>query len=614
MSDEKQPTEQKPPADPKPLPEQLKPQQRYEQEQKQQDAADTTITGQRVATDMAQKVHETFSGVFGGSGTSLFGKTSFENAPLNAMLDLLDSANPADLTNAGQKLEDATKALNEAARNLDNFVSKTDWKGEGAEEFRRYGKELVTYTYSLGSFSNVAGAQLKEAAVGLSSVRNSKPPRDSRLIQKKPEDFALPERTEDNPDYQKALKVEKDRQEAINQMNRLASFYAVSESTLKSQEPPKLPKPLGSSAVPRPTGGVYDDGGGASSGARQQSDVSGASPAVSGVARREVGSVGDGTPRTEVTGKPVDVVGSNPRTEIDSVQTLPPPTTPNTPTPTVPATGNPGPPNGGPPFPGFGPPARPTAPRATGMPGVPRTSGGPVPNTTSRTGGPGNPTGRATGTPPGRATGMPGRSMGTPVTGHGSPSQATGRTGQPMGRSGPMGTPTGQAGRTGVPGQTPVTGRPTTSAPGMAGRQGSPGATPRAGQNGIVGGTPQRAPGGSTGSRIPKGTVIGGESAATGRPSAARPSQSGVIGANQANGAARATGRGTPSVNGVVGTPRGGATAARPGSAAMGARSGQRQTRDEEEERNNSTRPDYLTEDEKTWAAKRGNAVPPVID
>ncbi|MFJ8645072.1 hypothetical protein ACIRNI_02930 [Streptomyces sp. NPDC093546] len=612
MSEEKQPTEQKPPADPKPLPEQLKPEQRYEQEQKQQQAADTTITGQRVATDMAQKVHETFSGVFGGSGTSVFGKTSFEDAPLNKMLDLLDSANPADLTNAGQKLEDATKALNEAARNLDNFVSKTDWKGEGAEEFRRYGKELVTYTYGLGSFSNVAGAQLKEAAVGLSSVRNSKPPRDSRAIQKKPEDFALPERTEDNPDYQKALKVEKDRQEAINQMNRLASFYAVSESTLKSQEPPKLPKPLGSSAVPPPAGQV-DSGRARGEAGSTGNDLSRSSSAQPSEARGWANNVGDSTPRTEVTGKPVEAVGSNPRTEIDSVQTLPPPTTPNAPTPTGPVTGNPGP-NAAPPIPGFGPPVRPTAPRATGMPGVPRTSGGPGPHTTSRTGTPNNPTGRTTGTPPGRSPGMPGRSTGMPVTGHGAPPQATGRAGQPMGRSGPMGMPTGQTGRTGGPGQAPVTGRPTTSAPGMAGRQGGPGATPRAGQNGIVGGTPQRAIGGSTGSRIPKGTVIGGEAASTGRPSTARPSQSGVIGANQANGAARATGRGTPSVNGVVGTPRGGATAARPGGAAMGARSGQRQARDEEQERSNSTRPDYLTEDEKTWAAKRGNAVPPVID
>ncbi|MEU7283258.1 hypothetical protein AB0A69_31460 [Streptomyces sp. NPDC045431] len=600
MSEEKQPTEQKPPT----------PQQRYDQEYKQQQATDTAITGQRVVTDMAQKVQETFSGVFGGTGTSLFGKTSFENAPLNAMLDLLESANPADLTSAGKKLQDATTALNEAARNLDNFVSKTDWKGEGAEEFRRYGKELVTYTYNLGAFSNVTGAQMQEAAVGLSSVRNSRPPRDGRLVQKKPDDFALPERTEDNPDYQKALKVEKDRQEAINQMNRLASFYAVSESTLASQDPPRLPKPLGSSAVPPPSGRVgtgrsFDSGS-------TQGDLSGTTSNQPSEARREVVGGGEATPRTEITGKPVEVVGSNPRTEIDSVQTLPPLTTPNTPTPTVPATGNPGPPNGGPPFPGFGPPVRPTAPRATGMPGVPRTSGGPGPNTVSRTGTPGPSTGRATGTP-GRATGTPGRSMGTPVTGHGSPSQATGRSGQAMGRPSPMGTPAGQTGRTGGPGQTPVTGRPTTTAQAMAGRQGSPGA-PRAGQSGIIGGTPQRATGGTTGSRIPRGTVIGGEAAASGRPSTARPSQSGVIGANQANGAARATGRGTPSVNGVVGTPRGGATAARPGGAAMGARSGQRQSRDEEQERNNSTRPDYLTEDEETWAAKRRNAVPPVID
>lgn len=35
----------------------------------------------------------------------VFGKTNFENAPLNAMLDLLEAANPSDLEAAGTALK-----------------------------------------------------------------------------------------------------------------------------------------------------------------------------------------------------------------------------------------------------------------------------------------------------------------------------------------------------------------------------------------------------------------------------------------------------------------------------------------------------------------------------
>jgi hypothetical protein len=136
----------------------------------------------------------------------------------------------------------------------------------------------------------------------------------------------------------------------------------------------------------------------------------------------------------------------------------------------------------------------------------------------------------------------------------------------------------------------------------MTGRAGGP--APAVGRpTGIVGGTPQQrtatGPSGSA-SRIPRGTVIGGEGAAQARGSVLRPGQAGVVGA-QGAAAPRPAGRGTPSVNGVVGTPRGGPAprSQRPAG--------------EDEENTGSERPDYLVEDEETWAVRRRGAVPPVI-
>ncbi|MGI5480299.1 hypothetical protein [Streptomyces lavendofoliae] len=587
MSEEKQP---------KPL----TPEQQAKEVQQEQQTDEQQIHGRFAATDMMEKASDLVDGIFGrGPGVSLFGTTNFENAPLNAMLDLLDSANPADLENAGESLEKARTALNEAAKELAASVASIDWKGEGAESFRAYGAELVTYTYGLGTFANAVGAQMKVASTGLTSVRNSKPPRDGRLVQKKPDDFALPERTQDNPEYRKALEVEKDRQEAINQMNRLASFYAVSATTLASQDPPPMPKPV-KAAVPRPLGRREVTGGDTSAAAAAQANfarVPSPPSAPSAAGAGGTGGVGDGPSRPDVLATPVASVAPGTSMEIDSVTATAPPVSPST-SPSPSPTGNPGPTTSTAPpvMTNFGTPPRGPA-QSTGTRGLPRTGSGP------RSGPVGRPSASGGGGPSqvGRASGGTGRPA--PPAG---PVTSAGRAGTTVGRPGPMGTQPGvnRSGVVGATGQNPVAGRPGTGQPAV-GRQGASNA-PRTGpSNGIVGGTPQRATNGSSGSRTPRGTVVGGESTTTGRSPAARPGQSGVIGAQQAGGSARPTGRGTPSVNGVVGAPRGPVT----GTGGTG-----RPARGETQDQTGSARPDYLTEDEQTWAGRRRGAVPPVID
>lgn len=280
---------------------------------------------------------------------------------------------------------------------------------------------------------------MKVASTGLTSVRNSAPPRDDRAVPKKVEDFPLPERTDDNPEYAKAVKVEKDRQEAINQMNRLASFYAVSEESLASQEPPKFPGML-NAAVPRPSndyirepsGDVTRADGGPSGVTGQQS-----------VSRREDSGFAEGPPRTEALGVVTPVPGPDTSMRIDTVAAPPAPTTSPSVTPVPSPTGTPSPSGG--PFP----------PVPPGLVNTARSG-------TSRASGP-------TGTP--RAGGPPaGKASPTGVTGD--RSSAAGRS-STTGRSGVTGggPPTGRAG---APGQTP-TGRPGTTGQPAAGRAGTGG-------------------------------------------------------------------------------------------------------------------------------------------
>lgn len=582
MSEEKQP--KKP----------LTPQEHEEAQQK----TDGLVQQQAAFVDMTGAVSDLID-IFGpGTGYVALGKTAFDGKQLNELLDMVEPANPADLEHAGNVLEKATVAINAAAKDLGDFVKATEWEGEGAAAFRTYGQDVVRYAWDVAALANVVGAQMKVASTGLASVRNAMPPRDDRPAdeQKKPHQLSAAERQEGNPKYQKAVKVEKDRQEAINQMNRLGSYYAISQSTLASQVLPEPPAAY-KAAVPAPAGERMGPGVSAPDGAREA--FSRTAGSETGGPTTGVGSAGDNPSRTEFAGRPADAAGLNTSVQIDSVLTPPAPAPAPAPVASPPQTGPTGPVTGNPPpMPTSFGPGRPTPSRVQGTPGVPRGGGGPGKPTLGRT----PVTGTGGPTQSGRTSQAVGRA--TPTSG---PAASNGRSGPTVGRPATPGNP--NTGRTAVPGANgPVTGRPGMPSQTAPGRQGAPG-VPRPGHsNGIVGGTPQRATNGTTGSRIPRATVIGGEDATTGRSLAARPSQSGVIGANQGSAPSRPTGRGTPSANGVVGTPRGAA-----GSGGAN-RPGRRQSRDEEQEQTGSSRPDYLTEDERTWADRRRGAVPPVID
>ncbi|MFI2368668.1 hypothetical protein [Streptomyces sp. NPDC018833] len=589
MSEEKQPTPEKPKT-----PEQ------------QQQAEEAQIQGKFAGIDMLARVSDIVD-IFGpGAGYIALGETSFEGEKLNYLLDLVEHAKPADLENAGEALEKATIAINKAAKDLNDFVKKTEWEGEGATAFQEYGLGVVDYAWKIAKVSNAVGAQMKVASTGLASVRNARPPRDDRAPaeQRTPQQFKAEEKRQDNPEYQKALQVEKDRQEAINQMNRLGSYYVVSQSTLASQEMPPPPKSY-RAAVPAPTGSIRppeDSSSGAFRGELSQSSSGG-----TGIA--EVGPA-ETAPRTGALGKAEPVPDST-SMEIDTVTTLPPSPTATPPSPT---TGTP-PTNQGPVPPmaeNFAPPVSKAVPRF-GPAGDSRRTGPsgtrPPMERFGKAGEP--PTGRTTG-PAGRNTVPPGRA----------PAPTTGRA-NPTGRPPVMGTPPNNTMRPAVgggKGQPPVVGRPTSTGLPVGGRNTGPAVTRGGRADGIVGGRPQSATGGTAVSRLPKGTVIGGESPGARRPSVGRPSQAGVVGAGTGDKANRPVGRGTPSANGVVGMPR--TPGSRPGTGAkvsrgadsVGGRGNRRQAGDDGTDREGSTRPDYLTEDEETWANRRRGPVPPVIE
>ncbi|MFI6696726.1 WXG100 family type VII secretion target [Streptomyces sp. NPDC050433] len=576
------------------------------QEQQQNEEA-AQIRTEFGVVDVTERMATAMGGLFFGNSGGFFGRTSFEERGLNDMLDLLDGANPSDLENAGKNLERAKKSLNEAAQDLSDFVKATDWHGEAATNFQSYGSELARYAWDLGSFANIVGTQLTVAATGLTSVRSAKPPRDNRADLRRPKDFPVSEQREDNPEYKQAVQAEENRQEAINQMNRLASFYAVSEQSLAEAKEPVLPKMLAADVpLPRDRQRTVESGS-----ATTESGVPDGAPQRPSAVRADADGT-DGVRRTGTEGLVTEKPLPNISMEIDSVKTLPPTTTDPGPVqpptaPTVPSSGNGHVPPLGP---NLGPPVR-GGPRS-GPPLAPRGGGpGPVSNAKTSTGGGGRQG------PVGRPTPMSGSTNSTSQSGRG-----------PVGRPTQMGPGMGRSGGAGAT-RNPMVGRPSTGGQSMGGRSGSGSSSgSRTGRsNGIVGGTPQRASGGGTGgsgSRIPRGNVIGGAGNTTpGRPSSAvRPSQSGVVGAGPAQGEVRPKGLSISNVNnGVVGIPRSDGTPPKSGADGFttggSGLSGDRnvpQVHNEEPQRPGQPGPESRVDDAETQAGRRRSAVPPVID
>ncbi|MDV9172232.1 hypothetical protein R6V09_19230 [Streptomyces sp. W16] len=532
--------------------------------------------------------------------------TDFDSTDLglNELLDLIEQSDPADLESSGKALWDARDAIKAAATELDGHINRVEWIGESGEAFRAWGGNLVTNTHHLSDYAGAAGDQITAAAVGLASVRGAMPSRDTEADRKRPHVFTEAEKVANKAEYTAAVKVEKDRQEAINQMNRLASYYSVSEEAMASL-PVKQPEfsSMPDVGVPKPAAEYRVE---PVSTTRSDGVTGPASPTshhATGVTTGD--ATGHGTGETPTPAKHVPDRTTYPDipvgTNIDSVGTLPPASLTPVNGHTSPVTGTPAT--------GVGP-----------VSGFDSGFGTPMPNAASS------------------------RNMGGGIR---TPASAQGRVGTSgssnSGRSAGRGT-TNQMGRAAAPGQSAAKGGGTGAKSSPMGR-GISGGTPRAGgasssratggsatgagrTNGVVGGRPSNAAGkpGQGGSKMPRGTIIGAEEAANSRSATSRPGQRGVFGAPESTGRpGSSTGSprsGTSSSDGVTGSPAERNTAARAERNGM-TRGGTGLVRGpaghgkpgENRSAQRDSRPDYLTEDEETHLPTNPRRdVPPVIN
>jgi hypothetical protein len=520
---------------------------------------------------------------------------------LNQLLDLIEQADPEDLESSGKALWDARDAIKAAATELDGHINRVEWVGESGDAFRVWGGNLVTNTQHLSDYAGAAGDQITAAAVGLASVRGAMPSRDTEADRKRPHAFTETEKVANKAEYTAAVKVEKERQEAINQMNRLASYYSVSEEGMASL-PVKQPEfsSMPDVGVPKPATEYRVE---PVSTTRSGGETGPASPTGHHSTVVATGdATGHGTSDTPTPAKHVPNHITHPDipvgTNIDSVGTLPPV--------------SPMPVNG----------------HAPPLTGTPATGAGPVSGFDS-----------GFGTP--MPNGTSSRNMGGGVR---APASTQGRVGPSgvgdSGRSAGRGT-ANQMGRAAAPGQSAARGGATGAKSSPMGR-GISGGTPRAGgasssrsnggsatgagrANGVVGGRPSNAAGKSAqgGSKMPRGTIIGAEAAANSRSGTSRPGRGGVFGAPEPTGRPGSTTgsprSGTGSSEAVTGRPAERNTAARAerngmtrGGAGLVRGPGVHGKPGEDRSAQRDSHPDCLTDDEETHLpTNRRRDVPP---
>ncbi|MFJ3589920.1 WXG100 family type VII secretion target [Streptomyces sp. NPDC090231] len=523
-----------------------------------------------------------------------YNTSNFEHASYQDMLNMVSGVNATAIMARGTALVDAQTEIEKIGTELKEHVGRTTgWKGAGGDAFREWGDEFAKQTLKLADYAGTAGTSLQTAGQALSEV--------AKVIQGHPDAVSMCY-ADEAKEKARLKAVETARNEAIPQMNKLASYYLMAQQSISSQEEPNF-KPLPDAAVPESPVDSWQKGlgpGGSNSGTTDS--VAGTSGGDTSRVDHQYSTVRpDGVSPSSPDGTPVvhtpQHVGAvpgapdNTGTNIDTV------TMPQTPNPTtVPPTGGPLPqgPGGG----GHQSPLPPVIPPRTGPFG------------------------------PG---GGPARTLPTGPGGKGDVERVRPPTNNPE-RS--TVSPTGTPGRGGVEGVRPPMGTP--------GRGGVEGVRPPMNtrtDTGIHGGTPAQGGRGGVGPArgTSRGTVIGGEKPSTstgrgmmqgraggapgiagGRAGATRPGGNAQRLVNEPGGTVRAP-RGTQSGAGGEFTPGGTGLvreSPRSGGAmgSMGGAMGGSQGKRRRPQRRDGEIPDYLAEDEETWGTGDDGVVPPVID
>ncbi|WNZ08284.1 DUF4398 domain-containing protein [Streptomyces sp. 11x1] len=495
--------------------------------------------------------------------------TDFESMTHAQLVAMLNSANSESAYDLAAKLSKAASTITKIGDDLMTYVKGLEWQGEAGDTFREWGGQTASATLHLGEYAEVASRWMGIVSQAIGEAKAVMP--DTSETTAAQADLRNAEKSlaaakepgaRNDPDSRKLAqtaqsdataaqeRIDAARYEAVQQMRKLAQAYQQSAAQVNRVEPPTFSPPGNHLGA-----GWVDTNQQYISGPSQGTSGSFGSPSASAVPERSQVS------RPDSSQSSLPLQSGERRIErfepigmdLDGLVKLPEASGPSS--PVTPAPG--------------GPPARsestPHFPSGIGLPSL--NGGGSVQNPVTGRGPSATrvPFQAVQGSPNGTATRMPRESGilgGRPVP------PSSGRTG---------GIPRGTViGGDPVQGRAPMT-RGTT--PGVPS-----GGNINSGQNGVVGGR-----------RL---------SSETGGPVGNRPAMPGRTGTRPF----------TPGGSGLANTPGTTAALRNSTSSGTGAASPSAVPSGSQRDQRSGQRPDYLIEDEETWAHNNRRSLPPVVD
>ncbi|MEW2436969.1 hypothetical protein AB0952_22930 [Streptomyces caniferus] len=185
-------------------------------------------------------------------GLGIMGCTDFEKSSHQALYDMVADADHLQIVVMGADLVDAGKEIARITDDLEAYAQQTraHWKGEGAQAFDDWTRETAAESRKLGHYAKNTGEAMVDAATALGQAK---------LMPKPPALRNFVETDTSKPNGVTALTKDPAREDAIAEMNRLASYYRTAQEKIAGQEVPNFRPASGFVPEPKPTDGYGDE-------------------------------------------------------------------------------------------------------------------------------------------------------------------------------------------------------------------------------------------------------------------------------------------------------------------------------------------------------------------
>ncbi|MFC9240148.1 hypothetical protein ACFTZK_27405 [Streptomyces decoyicus] len=177
------------------------------------------------------------------------GCTNFENMSHHDLYAMVADGDHMQIGLMGTALVDAGKEISRITKDLEAYAKQLHWRGDGAEAFDGWTKATAAESHKLGHYARSTGEAMVEAASALGQAKlMPKPPALRNFVETDP----------GKANGVTALTKDPAREDALAEMNRLASYYRTAQQKMAGQETPNFQPASGFVPEPRDAGQTLD--------------------------------------------------------------------------------------------------------------------------------------------------------------------------------------------------------------------------------------------------------------------------------------------------------------------------------------------------------------------